>query len=177
MAPTPTHDSAVFPGFHGCLAFLHSHFPPQTPPSHPLNLSLHSQLQPSPWDCSIIPKFQFPAALPCRRPASCLECMAAVRTVCLFLITIRLPQISCFTLLKCFSSDPDSCPPVEIRPPASVPPPAEGRSSRTNTPVFPPRSFILPNFAWLNILFSSGQVLLSTLSWCLQALLCLKVYS
>ena len=25
---TPTHDSAVLPCFHGCLAFLHRHFPP-----------------------------------------------------------------------------------------------------------------------------------------------------
>ena len=49
--------------------------------------------------------------------------------------------------------------------PASVPPPAEGRSSPTNTPGFPPSSFILPSFAWVYILFSSGQELLSALSW------------
>ena len=36
---------------------------------------------------------------------------------CLILVLFRLPQISCLTLsLKCFSSDPDSCPNVEIRP-------------------------------------------------------------
>ena len=35
MAPPPTRDSAVSPCFHGCLAFLHKHFPPQSPPSHP----------------------------------------------------------------------------------------------------------------------------------------------
>ena len=46
MAPAPTHDSAVLPCFHGCLAFLHRHFPPQSPPSLPLDLSLHSQQQP-----------------------------------------------------------------------------------------------------------------------------------
>ena len=50
--------------------------------------------------------------------------------------------------------------------PASLPPPAEGRSSPTYTPIFPPSSFILPSFAWFYILFSAGQVLLSTLSWC-----------
>ena len=34
---------------------------------------------------------------------------------CLILIAFRLPQISCFTLsLKCFCSDSDSCPNVEI---------------------------------------------------------------
>ena len=49
--------------------------------------------------------------------------------------------------------------------PASVPPPTEGRSSPTNTPVFPPSSFILLSFAWFYIFFSSGQVLLPTLSW------------
>ena len=40
MAPPPTRDSAVLPCLHGCLAFLHWHFPPQSPPSHPLYLSL-----------------------------------------------------------------------------------------------------------------------------------------
>ena len=41
MAPPPVHDSAVSPCFHGCLAFLHWHFPPQSTSSHPLNPSLH----------------------------------------------------------------------------------------------------------------------------------------
>ena len=45
---------------------------------------------------------------------------------------------------------------------ASVPSPTKGKSSPTNTPVFPPSSFILPIFAWSCIFFSSGQVL----SWC-----------
>ena len=49
---------------------------------------------------------------------------------------------------------------------SSVLPPAEGRSSSTNTPVFPPSSFLLPSFAWFYIFFFIGQVLLSTLSWC-----------
>ena len=86
---------------------------------------------------------------------------------CLILIPFRLPQISCFTLsLKCFSSDSDSCPSVGIGPSASVPRPAEGRSSSSNTPVFPPCSFILLSFAWFYIFFSPGQVLLSSLCWC-----------
>ena len=50
--------------------------------------------------------------------------------------------------------------------PASVLPPAKGRSSPTITPIFSPSSFVLPNFAWFYIFFSSGQVLLSALSWC-----------
>ena len=49
--------------------------------------------------------------------------------------------------------------------PASIPPPTEGRSSPTNTPVFPPSSFILPSFSWVCIFFSAGQGLLPTLSW------------
>ena len=43
--------------------------------SHPLNPSLCSQQQPSPWDCSSIPKLQLPATLPSR------ICMAVARTV------------------------------------------------------------------------------------------------
>ena len=86
---------------------------------------------------------------------------------CLILIPFRLPQISYFTLsLKCFSSDSDSCPRCGDQTPASVPPPTKGRSSPTNTPVFPPSSFVLPSFAWVYIFFSIGQVLLSALSWC-----------
>ena len=52
------------------------------------------------------------------------------------------------------------------RTPASVPLPTEGKSSPTNTPVFPPSSFILLSFEWFYIFFSAGQVLLATLSCC-----------
>ena len=82
MTPPPTHDSAISPCFHGCLDFLHRHFPPQSP-SHPLDPSLHSQQQPSPWDCSTIPKLQLSAATPPRGPASLSRVrMAVARTVC-----------------------------------------------------------------------------------------------
>ena len=49
--------------------------------------------------------------------------------------------------------------------PASVPPSTESRSSPTYT-LCPSSSFILLSFAWFYILFSTGQVLLSALSWC-----------
>ena len=63
--------------------FLHRHFPPQSPPSHPLDPSLHSQQQPSPWDCSITPQLQLPAAVPSRGPASLSRVyMVTARTVC-----------------------------------------------------------------------------------------------
>ena len=97
-------DSAVSPYFHGCLAFLHRHFPPQSPLSHPLGLSLHSKQQPSPWDCCTIPKLQLPAAAPSRGPASLLGGWYGCGKGSLSLIPFRLPQMSCFTLsLKCFS--------------------------------------------------------------------------
>ena len=48
MAPPPTHDSAASLCFCGCLAFLHRHFPPQSPSSHPLDLSHCSQQEPLP---------------------------------------------------------------------------------------------------------------------------------
>ena len=70
MAPPPTCDSAVSPGFHGCPAFLQGHFPPQCPPSHPLDQSLHSQQQPSPWDCFTVPQLQLLAAAPSTRSVS-----------------------------------------------------------------------------------------------------------
>ena len=50
--------------------------------------------------------------------------------------------------------------------PASVPPSTEGRSNPTNPPVFPLSSFVLLSFARFYIFFSTGQVLLSALSWC-----------
>ena len=61
MVVAPTHDSAVSPCFHGCPAFLHRLFPAWYAPSHPLDPSLCSQQQPSPWDCSTISKLQLPA--------------------------------------------------------------------------------------------------------------------
>ena len=109
-APPTMGDSAVLPCFHGCLAFLHRHFPPQSSTSHPLDLSLLNQQQPSPWDCSTIPKLQLPATAHSRGPVSLSRVMYSCGKDCLILIPFRLPQISCFTLsLKCFSSDSDSC--------------------------------------------------------------------
>ena len=58
------------------------HFPPQSPPSHPLDPSLSSQQQPSPWNCSTIPKLQLPAMAPSKGLISLSGvCMAVARTV------------------------------------------------------------------------------------------------
>ena len=51
------------------------------------------------------------------------------------------------------------------RTPASGPPPARGKSTPTNTPIFLPSSFVLPTFAWVYIFFSIDQVLLHFCVW------------
>ena len=136
MAPPPTHDSAALPCFHGYGAFLHRHFPPQSPPSHPLLLPLHSQQQPSPWDCSTIPELHLPATAPSRRPRGCGDWT-----------------------------------------PASVPPPAKGRSSPTNTPVFPPSCLSCRVLCGSMYSFPLVRHSCLFLDGVLYSLLCLKLYS
>ena len=157
MAPPPTHDCSI-----ALLPWLPG-FPPQAFPTTISALTSPQSISPQSTaslnsSCSHCP-FQ-ETQVPAQHMYGCSQ-------DCLSLIPFRLPQISCFTLsLKCFFSDSDSCPPVGIRPPASVPLPTKGRSSPTNTLVFPPKSFILPSFAWVYIFFSTGQVLLSALHCC-----------
>ena len=154
MAPPLTRDSAVSPCFHGCPAFLHRRFPPQSPPSHPLHLSLRSQQQPLPYDCSTIPKLQLPADVPSRGPESLSRVCTAVARI---LIPFRLLQISCFLLsLKCFSSDSDNCPDVGIRPLLWFPHLLRAGPVLLTLLFFPSSSFILPSFVWLYIFFSAG---------------------
>ena len=85
---------------------------------------------------------------------------------CLILIPFRLPQISCFNLsLKCFFFDSDNCPAVGIGPLLQFRhPPRAGPVLLTL--LSPPSSFVLTSFVWFYIFFSTGQGLLSTLSWC-----------
>ena len=152
MAPPPVHDSAVLLRFHGCPAFLHRHFPPRCPPSHP---TLRSQQQPSSWDCSTIPKLQLPDT------ATSRVCMAVART------GLTLPQISCFTLsFTCFSSDSDSCPSVVIGPLLQFPhPPRAGPFLLTLLvfPLVPSPNGVLRGSLYI---FSTDHVFLSALSWC-----------
>ena len=161
MAPPLTCDSAVSTCFHGCHTFLQNLFPP-----HPLNPSLRSQQQLSPWDCSTIPKLLLPAAVLSRWPAVLSGVyMAVARTVWFSFhlgchrSSVSLSALSVSPLTQTISQCGDQTP-------ASVPPPAEGRSSPTKTPVFPPSSFILLSFAWFYMFFFTGQVLRCTLSWC-----------
>ena len=110
IAPPTKGDSAVSPCFHGCPAFLYKHFPPQSPPLHPLDLSLCSQCSPHP---GIAP--QSLNSTSCTFPGTCVPVwgMYGCSKDCLILIPFRLLQISHFTLsLKSFSSDSDNCPTV-----------------------------------------------------------------
>ena len=128
VSPPLTCDSAVLPCFHGYLAFLHKHFPPQSPPSRPLSPSLCTQQKPSPWNCSTFPKLQLPAAAPSRAPVSLSRtCMAAAKTVwfsfhlgchisVVSLLALNVsPVIQTIALMwesdPCFSSPPHPPPP------------------------------------------------------------------
>ena len=176
MAPPPTRDSAVSPCFHGCLAFLHGHFASQSPPSHPLEPSLHSQQQLSPWDCSTIPKLQLPATAPSGGPA-CLSCIHGCSKDCLILIPFRLPQISCFTLsLKCFSFDSDNCPSVGIGPLLQFPHPPRVGPVLLTLQILPlvPLSYQVLRGSIYSFPLARHSCPLS--AGVLHALLCLKVY-
>ena len=161
MAPSPMHESAVSPCFHVCLAFLHRHFPPQSPPSHPL---IHLSTAALAWDCSTIPKLQLPATAPSRGLASLSRiCTAAARTVWFsFYSGYHRSTVSHSFLLYWLRQLPR----CGDWTPVSLPSCTEGRSSPTNTPVFRPHSFVVWSSVWLHIFFSAGQVLLSTLRWC-----------
>ena len=158
MAPPRTYDSAVLPCFHGCPVFLTgiSHY--DLLPHIPLirlsvvNSSLHPGIAPQSLNSS-------------SQPLCCLGYVWLWKD-CLIFIPIRLHRsavspsalnVSPLTQTIAWCGDQTA---------TSVPPPAEGRSSPTNTPVFPASSFILPSFAWVYIFFSTGQVLLSALSLC-----------
>ena len=119
MAPPPTCDSAVSPCLHGCLAFLHRHFPPQSLPSHPLDPSLHLSAVNSSPHPGIAPKSLNSSSQPLHLPGDLFPCLgyAWLWQGLSDSRSFRLPQVSCFSLsLKCFSSDSDNCPDVGIRP-------------------------------------------------------------
>ena len=166
IVPPPTHDSAVLPCFHGCLAFLHHHFPPRSPLSHPLNPSLRSQQRLLPWDCSTIPKLLLPAAAPSGGQRSCpgyvrlrqgLSDSNSIQTATDQLFHSQPLNISPLTQ--------DNCPDVGTGPLLWFPHPLWAGPVLLTLLIFP-QLLVLPSFAWLYIFFSAGQVLLSALSWC-----------
>ena len=155
MTPPSTRDSVVMSCFQGCLAFLHRHLPPQFPPSYPLDTFLHSQQQPLPWDCSTIPTLQLLAAAPSRGPASLSGvCMAVARTVwfsfhlgchrsAVSLSALNVSPLTQTIALPQFPHLPRAGPALLIF---------------WVSPLVP--------FVWFYTFFSTGQVLLSSLSWC-----------
>ena len=176
MAPLPMRNSAVSPCFHRCLAFLHLHFPLRAPDSHPLGPSLHSQQQPSPWDCFTLPSSSQTLCL----PGTCvpLRGMYDCGKDCLILIPFRLPQISCFTLsLKCFSSDSDNFPDVGIGPLLQFPDPPRASPFLLTlllSPLVPLSYRVLHGFVYYFPLVRYSCALSADV---MHALLCLKVYS
>ena len=169
----PTHDSAVSPCFHGCLAFstgisnhsLLPHIPSVClstvnssphPGIAPQSLNSNSQLLRLPGDLCPYPGYVW------------LQQGLSV------LIPSRLPQISCFTLsLKCFSSNPDICPNVGIRPLLQFPH-CRGQVQSCFPPLVPSSYRVLHGSIYsfplvrYSCLLSAGVM---------HALLCLKVCS
>ena len=156
--------------------FLPQGFPTKSPPSHPLCQPLHSLKQLSPWiapqslnSSSSCCPFQG-TSIPVRGKYGCGK-------DCLILILFRLPQISCLTLsLKCFSSDSDSCPDVEI-------------GSVLQFPHLLRAGPVLPTVLFFSLVPSSYRVLRGSVysfllvryscllsAGVVHALLCLKVY-
>ena len=131
--------------------------------SHPLDQSLCSQQQPSPWahspNSSSQPSCAFQGTL------IRVQGMYGCSKDCLILIPLKLPQISCFTLsLKCFSSDSDNCPNVGIRPLFQFPHLPRAGPILVTLLFFP--LFLCPTeFSVVLYILTTGQVLLSTLSW------------
>ena len=116
MAPPLMCDSATSPRFHGCLAFLHRHFPRDRLPHIP---SIH---------LAAVNNSPRPGIAPQSLNSSCLllslledqrSCLGYVRLLqgLSDSHSIQAATGQLFTLsLKCFSSDSDSCPALVIGP-------------------------------------------------------------
>ena len=148
-------------------AFLYRHFPPQSSPLHPLDLSLQSQQQSSPWDCSTVPKLQLPAAALSRGLVSLSRVyIAAARTVWFSFHLAWHNQ-----LFHCSSSDSDTCPDVGI---GLLPRAGPGLLTLLFFP-------LVPSSYWVfhGSVYSFPLVRYSCPLWAgvLHALLCLKGYS
>ena len=169
MDPPATCDSAVSPCFHGCPAFFHRHFPPRSPPSHPLNTSWQSTAAPT---LGLLHNPQISAPSLCAFLGICVPVrgMYGISKDCLILIPFRLPQISCFTLsLKSFSSESDNCPDVGIGPLLQLPHwPRAGPVLLTL--LFPPCFLPLTEFCMvLHVIYHwSGTPVCSQLVFCMH---------
>ena len=147
MASTPACDSALIPCLHGCLAFLHWHFPLQSPPSHLLSLSptqstagLALGLLSNPY-----------APAPSKLVSLSWVGRAAAGIVHVILIPFSLSQSSLSTLqhshmlLVCPKQLP-RC--GDLTPAFSSPPPGPLTRCRSS-PSHPPLFSLLPSFCWV----------------------------
>ena len=123
-----------------------------------------------PWDCSTVPTLQLPDTGPSR------VSMDIANTVWFSFYLGCHRSAASVSALNVFSLTQTTAP-CGNQTPASVLLPGEGRSTPTNTPVFPPSSFILSNFACVYILFLLVRYSSLLSAGVLHALLYLKVYS
>ena len=124
-----------------------------------VNSSLHPGIAPQSLNSSTQP-LHLPGDL-----CPCLGCVGCSNN-CLIPFPFRLPQTSCFTLsLKCFSSDSDNCPNMEIGPLLQFSHPPRAGPVLLTLLFFPlvPLSYQVLRGSIYS--FSTGQVLLSALSW------------
>ena len=167
MVPLPMCDSAESPCFHGCPAFLHRYFPPQSPPLPPLNpfSAVNSSSHPG-----IVPQSL--------KSSSQLLCLPGDLCPCLGYVWLWQGLSDSHSIsLKCSSSDSDNCPSEGIRPLLQF--------------LYPPRAGpVLLKLLFFSLVPSSYRILRgSTYSFLvvryscplsagiLHALLCLKMYS
>ena len=157
-----------------CIALLPwlPSFPPQ---AFPITISFFtssrfiSTQSTAPLTLGLLYTPQIPAPSHCTFQGTLVPVQAMYGCVkdCLILIPFRLPQISCFTLsLKCFSSDSDNCPHVGIGSLLQFPNPPRAGPVLLTLVFF---SLVPSSYQVLRgstIFFSTGQVLLSALSWC-----------
>ena len=176
MAPPTMCDSAVLPHFCGCLGFLHRHFSPQSPPSHPLDPSLHSQQHSHPGIAPQFLKLQLPATASSRGPASLSGvCMAVARTIWFsFHLGCHRSAVS-LSVLNISPLTQDSCPDLGLWPLLQFPHPLRAGP-------------VLPTLLFVPLVPSSYQVFHGSIysfllvryscplsAGVLHALLCLRV--
>ena len=135
-----------------CLASMASWLS-STGISHVPLVCLSSQQQPSPWNCSTIPMLQRPVVATSRGPPSLSRVWMAVARTVRFSFHLSCYRSAASPQSQMFLLWPRQLPRCGDRSPASVPPPTEGSSSPTNTPIFPPSSFVLWSFAWFYVFF------------------------
>ena len=157
MTPSPMRNSAAPTCFHGCplsssTGISHHNLLPHMPPVSlsAVNSSPHPGIAPQSLNSG--------SQLLCLPASFSRVCVVVARTVG---FSFHLGCLRSAVSLSALNVSPlAQLPHVGIGPLLQFP----HLLRPTNTPAFPPSSFIVPSFVWLYILFSAGQVLLSALS-------------